>query len=176
MRKKIRGTVLISIILLGIMFALTSCVIEKENEVKKDQKIDNLEINYIEYSNGGGFGTEAECATKSIIIKDDGYVKLTNEYNKNIVEEFKIDEVVVRELVDYINENFEVFSKEDITDDDASDASSQYIIIKTKDGKNYKIGGYCVIDEQFNGIAKKIIDSIGKEEYKTYCNKVNSDR
>ena len=117
---------------------------------------------------------ECVSTTKTITIKDDGSTRFTNGYNESIVKEFEIDKAIVEELEEYINENREVFSKKDITDEEALDASSSYIVVETKDKKIYKIGGYCVIDEQFKGIANKILESVGVEEYIEYCKNVEN--
>lgn len=158
------------VVLISIIFIVTiaSLIIF----IKMNKNIDELDIEYIKYSIGGGFGTEAHCATKTIIIKEDGNVKFTNAYNEDLIEEFKINEELVSELENYINENRKVFLKENITDEGAMDASSQYLTISTNDGKEYKIGGYCVIDDQFNLIAKKLIETVGKEKYIEYCNDI----
>lgn len=147
-----------------------------QSGIKNIQEIDNLDIEYIEYSVGGGFGTMADCATKTVAIKDDGTVEFTNSYNKKLVKELKINEDILNQLVNYINENRTIFSTGVKTDEQAMDASSQYIVVKTKEGKEYKIGGYCVIDEKFNEIATKIIEVAGEEEFAEYCHEVrNSD-
>lgn len=170
MKNKMLAIILISLILIGIM-----CILILPGKFENGEIIDKLEIKYIKYSIGGGFGTEADCATKEVIIKEDGYVKFTNSYNKSITREFQIDKDLILELEKYINENRKVFSKEDITDEGAMDASTQYLIIKTKDGKEYKIGGYCVIDNQFKQIAEKIIVTVGKENYRKYCDDIKNN-
>ena len=68
-----------------------------------------------------------------------------------------------------------MFLKKDITDEDALDAGSEEIAIRTNDEKNYKIGGYCVIDEQFNKIANKIIEVVGKNEFQEYCKNIEME-
>lgn len=170
MKNKILVITLISLILIGIILILMLYGKSENNNF-----IDYLDISYIKYSIGGGFGTEVDCATKEVIIKDNGYVKFTNSYNKSVTREFQIDKDLIVELEKYINENRKVFSKKDITDDEAMDASTQYLIIKTKDGKEYKIGGYCVIDNQFKQIAEKIIGTVGKENYRKYCDDIKNN-
>jgi len=162
MKNKILTIVLISLIVIIAIFIY----------IKMNKNIDELDIKDIKYSTGGGFGTEADCATKTIEIQEDGYVKFTNTYNKDLTQEFKISEELVCELKNYINENRKVFLKEKITDEEAMDAGTQYLFVSTKDGKEYKIGGYCVIDDQFKLISKKIIETVGKENYIEYCNDI----
>ncbi len=147
----------------------------QDNKIVNQEIIDNFEINSIEYSSGGGFGTQAETATITVIINDDGSVKFTNNYKESLINEFKIDEAIVKDLENYINENSNIFFKENITDEEASDASSEYIKVKTKDGKSYAAGGYCVIDGQFDEIVNKIIESAGEEEYTEYLKEVRSE-
>lgn len=149
--------------------------VKQENKIENENIIDNLEISSIEHSYGGGFGTAAETATITIIINDDGNVQFTNNYKETLIKEFKIDETIVKDLENYINKNCEIFSKKDITNKDAQDAGSEYIRVKTKDGKSYEIGGYCVTDNQFNEITNKIIETAGKEEYTKYKKEVRSE-
>lgn len=147
----------------------------QENKIVNENIIDNLEISSIEYSYEGGFGSEADTATITIIINDDGNVQFTNNYKKTLIKKFKIDETIVKDLENYINKNCEIFSKKDITNEDALDAGSEYIRVKTKEGKSYEIGGYCVSDNQFNEIANKIIETAGKEEYTKYRKEIRSE-
>lgn len=165
MKNKILIVVLISLIVIAVIATLIIYIIMNKN-------IGELDIKYIKYSTGGGFGTRADCATKTIVIQKDGYVKFTNTYNKDLIQEFKIDEELVYELENYINENRKVFLKRRITDDGAMDASTQYLFITTKDGKEYKIGGYCVIDNQFKLIVNKLVETVGKEKYRKYYNDI----
>ena len=167
MKNKILIIILASFILIGII-----CILIFHGKFANDEIINKLDISYIKYSIGGGFGTEVECATKEVTIKDDGYVKFANTYNKSIIKEFQIDKNLIEELEKYINENRNVLSKKDITDEHAMDASTEYIIIKTKNGEEYRIGGYCVIDNQFKLIAKKIIETVGKDNYRKYCDDI----
>ena len=153
------------IVFVGIVYCFV-------NRIKNIKKIDDFDVEYIEYSIGGGFGTEAQCATKTIKIKNDGIVAFVNSYNKDLIKEFKIDQEIVNDLFNYINENNSVLTTGVKTDEQAMDAGSQYIILKTKDEKEYKIGGYCVIDERFDEIATKIIETAGKEEFVKYCEEV----
>ena len=162
MKNKILIVILISLIVMVAIFIY----------IKLNNNMDELDIEYIKYSTGGGFGTQADCATKTIVIQKDGYVKFTNTYNKDLIQEFKIDEELVCELENYINENRKVFLKRKITDNGAMDASTQYLFITTKDGKEYKIGGYCVIDNQFKLIVNKLIETVGKEKYREYYNDI----
>ena len=149
---------------------------DTQSGIKNTPEIDNLDIEYIAYSVGGGFGTMADCATKTITIKADGTVKFTNSYKKKLIKELNINEEVINQLVNYLNENRTIFSTGVKTENQAMDASSQYIVVKTKDGKEYKIGGYCVIDDRFHEMATKIIEAVGKEEFSNYRNEVrNSD-
>ena len=147
----------------------------QDNKIINQEIIDNLEISSIEYSSGGGFGTQAETATITVIINDDGSVEFTNSYKESLTNEFKIEEANVKDLENYINENRDIFFKENITDEEALDASSEYIKVKTKDGKSYDVGGYCVIDDQFDEIVDKIIESAGEEEYTEYLKEVRSE-
>ena len=158
--------VFISIIVLGaIVYYLVNCT----NNIEKNN---NLDIEYIEYSSGGGFGTIAECATKTIKIKNDGIVTFVNSYNKDLVKEFKINQEIVNSLFDYIDKNSGVLTTGVKTDEQAMDAGSQYIVVKTKDGKEYKIGGYCVIDKKFEEITARIIETVSKEKFVKYCEEV----
>ena len=135
MKNKILVIVLISIIFIVTITTLIVCI-------KMNKNIDELDIECIKYSIGGGFGTEAHRATKTIIIKEDGNVKFTNTYDNNKVEELKISKETFYDLENYINENRKVFLKENITDKNAMDASTQYLTIITKEGKEYKNDGY----------------------------------
>lgn len=143
-----------------------------QSVIKNTQEIDNLDIEHIEYSVGGGFGTIADCATKTVTIKDDGTVKFTNSYNEKLVKELNVNEEVINQLVNYLNDNRTIFSTGVKTDEQAMDAGSQHIVVKTKEGKEYKIGGYCVIDDRFHEMATKIIETSGKDEFTEYCNEV----
>ena len=142
--------------------------------LKVNKKISVLDIEYIEYSIGGGFGTIADCATKTISINSKGYVKFENTYNKNLIEEFEVDNEDITELIEYIKQNSNVLLKKDISNENAMDASTEYLTVKIKNGKEYKVGGYCVIDNQFDNIANKIIETVGKDKYQKYNNDVRN--
>lgn len=128
----------------------------------------------IQYSSGGGYGTQAMSATITVNIDSNGKVTLTNNYDSNVESSFQIDSEKYADLTHYINDHMSVFSVKERDHDDVLDAGSYYLTAKKTGGDEYKTGGYAAtLDDDFQQMCSKIIDTIGEEEYNSYVKTVH---
>ena len=153
-------------------------IIELEKRVFNDDALisegNNFEL--IQYSSGGGFGTQAMCATITVSIDGDGKVILTNNYDSNVEKSFQISSDEYAALVHYISDHMSVFSVKERDHDDVLDGNSYYLLVKKKaDNNEYKTGGYsAILDDDFQQISSRIISTIGEERYNSYAETVHS--
>lgn len=128
----------------------------------------------IRYTSGGaGFGTEAMCADIILSIDSSGNVELTNDYATQYEEHYKINSDEYLSLVDYIERNIDIFTTEDRSENDVLDGSSDYIVVETDTGKEYKTGGYAVSDEEFKRMEAKIKQTVGEERFESYADRIH---
>lgn len=128
----------------------------------------------IRYTSGGaGFGTEAMCADIILSIDSSGNVELTNDYTTQYEEHYRISSDEYLSLVDYIEKNINVFTTEDRSENDVLDGSSDYIVVETDTGKEYKTGGYAVSDEEFKRMEAKIKQTVGEERFESYADRIH---
>ena len=157
---------------------------QKQNEriVKLEKQVVNnitsvpesSDFELIQYSSGGGYGTQAKSATITVNIDSNGKVTLTNNYDSNVESSFQIDSEKYADLTRYINDHMSVFSVKERGHDDVLDAGSYYLTVKRTGGDEYKTGGYAAtLDDDFQQMRSKIIDTIGEEEYNSYVKTVH---
>lgn len=128
----------------------------------------------IRYTSGGaGFGTEAMCADIILSIDSSGNVELTNDYATQYKEHYRINSDEYLSLVDYIERNIGIFTTEDRSEKGVRDGSSDYIVVETDTGKEYKTGGYAVNDDEFKQMEAKIKQTVGEERFKSYADKIH---
>ena len=128
----------------------------------------------IRYTSGGaGFGTEAMCADIILSIDSSGNVELTNDYATQYEEHYRISSDEYLSLVDYIEKNISVFTTEDRSENEVLDGSSDYIVVETDTGKEYKTGGYAVNDEEFKQMEAKIKQTVGEERFESYADRIH---
>ena len=126
----------------------------------------NDDIVFIEYSFGGGYGTQADCETIFIKFNDDNKVEISAIEGK-ISKVISINEEDVNELKNIIGENVSKL-EEDLSNNDVMDGSSSYITINGAQ----KFGGYAVTDENYRKIASKIYEIVGQEEIENIKEKI----
>lgn len=140
--------IILAVVILGVIYILNS---KKFNE----------DIIVIEYTTGGGFGTLADCEEISIKFNEDNRIKIS-AINGKLEKVISVSENDVAELKNIIKENISGL-KEDLSDDDALDASYSYITIN-----NMKFGGYAVSNKNFIEIKNKILEIVGQEKIKEF--------
>ena len=128
----------------------------------------------IKYTSGGaGLGTEAMRADIILSIDSSGNVELTNDYATQYEEHYRISSDEYLSLVDYIERNIDIFTTEDRSENDVLDGSSDYIVVETDTGKEYKTGGYAVSDEEFKRMEAKIKQTVGEERFESYADRIH---
>lgn len=124
------------------------------------------DIVFIEYSFGGGYGTQADCETIFIKFNDDNKVEISAIGGK-INKVISINEDDVNELKNIIKENVPKL-KEDLSNNHVMDGSSSHITING----THKFGGYAVNDENYHKITSKIYEIVGKKEIRNIREKI----
>ncbi len=155
------------IIICGIGFGILK-LIQKSHDKQSDFEL-------IQYTDGGaGMGTEAMCADITVSINGDRSVKLTNDYDFGYIENYRINPGDYLSLSNYIESHINIFSDEDKSNKDVLDGSSEYILVRTKSGKEYKTGGYAVNDTEFIQMREQILKTAGGNRFEAYADKVHN--
>lgn len=134
----------------------------------------NLDIIKVTYSYGGGYGTEADTATKTITINSDGSVIFTNSYN-SLTKDVNISSSDYEKLTNFIKKKMSLFNSIIITEDDVYDGTSSHITIESKEGKTYEVGGYMVSNKKYKEIKNMIMDTVGVETFREYVNSITKN-
>ena len=154
------------IIIGGILLLLGIVLYVRNLTIRNDSG-----INYIEYSYGGGYGTIADTATKTIKISGNGKVVFSNSYN-NSVQKFRISQETYNDLCQYIEENSSIFIIKPHENNNVLDAGSADITIRYDDGAEYTVGGYAISNQKFSDMEEHIIDAVGRERFYEYVDSI----
>ena len=147
---------------------LTSFLIE---ECKNDNIENSISsINTIEYSTGGGYGTEINTATKTITIVN-GKITLSNSYDST-TKVISISDGKYKELTTYISNNIDVFKNKPSEDNTVLDGGYSSLKVILEDGTTYKVDGYMISNHKYNQIVNKIFESFDKSIYNEYVNNI----
>ena len=142
-----------------LIIAIIGFIIFKFNIINKIlanfNSIDNLEI---EYTSGGGFGTQWDLAHIKIKIDANGAIISYGNLSKNV----DIDQIEFSELVALINEKFYSLPS-DLTEKSMMDGGNYTIKVTNKNiGNSYSVGGYGADGNKvFQEIRTKIQKTIG---------------
>ena len=165
--RKILLKILLAILLIIVLVIVGLFLYNKLNHIN----ITNEDIVKIEYSYGGGYGTEIYTATKTITFTNDGKVLLTNSYDLS-KKELDIGVDKYNELVQYVNDRNAVFKEKIFESKNVMDGGSSHISITLKDGTTYKVGGYMVSNKKYKEIKEKINELIDRNELNEYINNI----
>ena len=154
MKNKCLIVILVIVLFIGIIGFFIGSKMKKEDSSDKKDRDTKVEIVEIKYSYGGGFGTEAYTAMKTITFTPDNNIKFSNSFDDS-VEEYQGDDEDFEDLANFIAKRIDLFDQE-VKSEDALDGGSEYIEIKLKNGKTKKFGGYMVRNQKFIEIKQRV--------------------
>ncbi len=177
MKKKL--LLIVIIVLVAIIVATTLIVLSIKNKNNKDNKIidddnKNYEIVEIIYSYGGGFGTMADTADRTITFTPNGKVKLSNSFN-SYTETLNIDKSKYAELKDFITKYISLFDEEPEENTGVLDGGHSSIKLKLENGQSKEIGGYMITNKNYDKIKDKIYEIVGTEKIRQYDSNIKMD-
>lgn len=156
MKKRI---LLLLIITLGLV--LVGC---------KKEDYSNVVITKIEYSYGGGFGTESTTAEKTFTFAE-GKLVVTNSYDDSTLE-MELSKEKYEELVEFIKERMSVFDEITKKDTDVMDGGSSHLKVTLDDNTTKEMGGYMVSNEKYVEIKEKIKEITDLDAVKYYIKNI----
>lgn len=112
--------------------------------------------------------------TITISIDNDGRVLFINDFDDNLIEDFTISKDKFNTLKKVVTKNYMIFDKNDISLYECKDYDYKKLTIWIDNYKYYSIGDKCITDKGFLDIYDSIIESVGKNRYSEYIEKIDN--
>lgn len=136
----------------------------------KKEDYSNVVITKIEYSYGGGFGTQADTADK-IFTFTEGKLVVTNSYDDSTLE-MELSKEKYEELVEFIKDRMSVFDEKTKKNTEVMDGGSSYLKVTLDDNTTKEMGGYMVSNKKYVEIKEKIYDITDLDAVKYYIKNI----
>lgn len=162
-KSNIKYIIIIVILVFLIGFVIWKFFLNDSNTEIKN----NSDITVVKYSVGGGFGTIASTATKTMTFTKDGKLVFSNTYNSD-TKDINLGVEKYNELCNYINDRMSLFTEDANENNEILDGLDFSLEITLKDGNTYKVGGYMISNPKFNEIVDKIYELIDMTEWNEY--------